>query len=139
MREAQKEGGLAYELEALETGQRMALRASDWEILLGLAHRHGWRPSAGLDSYLGGGRRVITVSEARDLAEALAVPLADLPPERRQELRAAEGDPDGPPLLGTFPSKPEAKYEGYFAWQRRWILAEVVVLCRRGAVEVRPM
>lgn len=127
---------MAYELEALETGQRMALRASDWETLLGLAHRHGWRPSAGLDSYLG--RRVITASEARDLAEALDGPLADLPPERRQELRAAEGAPSVP-VVGTFPSRPEANYEGYFAWQRRWILVEVVVLCRRGAVEVRPM
>ena len=138
MREARKEGGLAYELEALETGQRMALRASDWELLLGLAHRHGWRPSAGLDSYLGGGRRVITASDAQDLAEALDGPLADLPPERRQELRTAEGVPGGP-IVGTSPSRPEADYEGHFAWQRRWILAEVVVLCRRGAVEVRPM
>ena len=138
MREARKEGGLAYELEALETGQRMAMRTSDWEILLGLAHRHGWRPSAGLDSYLGGGRRVITASEARDLAEVLAVPLADLPPERRQELRAAEGAPGGP-VVGTSQLRPEADYEGHFAWQRRWILAEVVVLCRRGTVEVRPM
>ena len=138
MREARKEGGLAYELEALETGQRMALHASDWETLLGLAHRHGWRPSAGLDSYLGGGRRVIDASETRTLAEALAGPLADLSPERRQELRAAEGAPGGP-VVGTSPSWPDPDYEGHFAWQRRWILVEVVVLCRRGAVEVRPM
>jgi hypothetical protein len=138
VREARKEGELAYELEALETGQRMALRASDWEILLGLAYRHGWRPSAGLDSYLGGGRRVIAASEARALAEALAGPLADLPPERRQELRAAEGAPGGP-IVGASPSRPEADYEGHFAWQRRWILAEVIMFCRRGAMEVRPM
>ena len=138
MREARKEDGLAYELEALETGQRMALRASDWEALLGLAHRYGWRPSAELDSYLGGGKRVIAGSEAWALAEALAGPLADLPPERRQELRAAEGAPGGM-VVGTSASRPDADYEGHFAWQRRWILAEVVVLCRRGAVEVRPM
>jgi len=138
VRDARKEGDLAYELEALETGQRMALRASDWEILLGLAHRYGWRPSAGLDSYLGGGRRVIALSEARALAEALARLLGDLPPERRQELRAAEGAPGGTVVRGT-PSRPDAGYEGHFAWQRRWIVAEVVVLCRRGAVEVRPM
>ncbi len=129
---------MAHELEALETGQRMALRASDWEILLGLARRHGWRPSAGLDSYLGGGRRVISASEARDLAKALDGPLADLPSARRQELRATEGAPGGP-VVGTSPARREADYEGHFAWQRRWILAEVVVLCRRGAVEVRPM
>jgi hypothetical protein len=114
----------------------MAVRASDWETLLGLAHRHGWRPSAGLASYLGGGGRVIAASEAHALAEALAGPLADLPPERRQELRVAEGAPGGP-VVGPFLSRPDADYEGHFAWQRRWILAEVVVLCRRGAVEVR--
>ena len=138
MREARKEDRLAYELEALETGQRMALRTSDWEALLGLAQRQGWRPSAELDSYLSGGKRVIAASEAQALADALAGPLADLPPERRQELRTADGIL-GDPVVGTSASRQDADYEGHFAWQRRWILAEVVVLCRRGAMEVRPM
>ena len=79
MREVRKKGGLAYELEALETGQRMALRASDWEILLGLARRHGWRASAGVVRYLGGGRRASSASEARDLANGVDGPLAELP------------------------------------------------------------
>jgi hypothetical protein len=117
--------GSAYELEVLETGQRLALHASDWENLLGLARRHGWRPSAGLDLYLG--RRVIAPPEARALAGALEGPLADLPPERRREPQ-----PAGAPLSG-------AGHEAYFAWQRYWIVREVVWLCRRGAVEVRPM
>jgi len=120
-----KEGELAYELEALETGQRMALHASEWENLLGLARRHGWQPSAGLDLYLG--RRVIAPSEAQALAGALEGPLADLQPERRRELR-----PTGVPLSG-------ADHKTYFAWQRHWIVREVVWLCRQGAVEVRPM
>jgi hypothetical protein len=119
--------GSAYELEALETGQRLALHASDWENLLGLARRHGWRPSAGLDLYLG--RRVIDPPEARALAGALEGPLADLPPERRREPR-----PAGAPLSG-----PDADHKAYFAWQRHRIVREVVRLCRRGAVEVRPM
>lgn len=50
----QEEGDLARELEALETGQRLGMHDSDWESLVGLAHRHGWRPSAGSDHYLRG-------------------------------------------------------------------------------------
>jgi hypothetical protein len=127
--------GSAYELEALETGQRLALHASDWENLLGLARRHGWRPSAELDLYLG--RRVIAPSEAQALAGALEGPLADLQPERRRELRPTGGAPDrglaaGVPLSG-------ADHKAYFAWQRHWIVREVVWLCRQGTVEVRPM
>jgi hypothetical protein len=133
-----EEGGLAYEVEALETGQRLALRASDWANLLGLARRHGWRPSAGLHRRLrGGGRIVIPPPEARALAGALEGTLGDLPAERREELRpgsAPSGFADGAALSG-----PGADYEGHFAWQRRWIVEEVARLCRRGAVEVRPM
>ena len=129
--------GLAYEMESLETGQRLALHASDWENLLGLARRHGWRPSAGLDLYLG--RRVIAPSEARALAGALEGPLAGLPPERRQEPRPTIGTPDWGPAAGEPLLVPRADHKTYFAWQRRWILREVVWLCRRGAVEVRPM
>lgn len=129
---------MAYELEALETGQRLALHASDWENLLGLAHRHGWRPSGGLDRYRGGGRWVIAPSEARALAKVLEGLLGPLPPERRQELRAAESATGGL-VGGASPPRPEADYEGYFAWQRRWIVDEVGRLCRRGAVEIRPM
>jgi hypothetical protein len=129
--------GSAYELEALETGQRLALRASDWENLLGLARRHGWRPSAGLGHYLG--RRVIPPPEARALAGALEGPLADLPPERRREPRPAGGAPDRGPAAGASLLGPGADHKAYFAWQRRWIVREVVWLCRRGAVEVRPM
>lgn len=126
---------MAYEVEALQTGQRLALRVTDWENLLGLAHRHGWRPSGGLDHYLGGGRRfVIDPSETRALARALEGPLSDLPPERRQELRPAGGTSGGTPRSGR-----EADYEDYFAWQRRWIIEEVIRLCRVGAVEIRPM
>jgi hypothetical protein len=125
----------AYELETLETGQRLALHASDWENLLGLARRHGWRPSAGLDLYLG--RRVIAPPEARALAGALEGTLADLPPERRREPRAAGGAPDRGPTAGAPLSG--AGHEAYFAWQRHWIVREVVWLCRRGAMEVRPM
>ncbi len=130
---------MAYELESLETGQRLALHASDWEYLLGLAHRHGWRPSAGLDRYLGRGKRLISPSEARALAGALEGPLGDLPPERRQELRPNEVIPGQGPVVGVSLPGPGVDYEGHFAWQRRWIVEEVVRLCRRGAVEVRPM
>ena len=130
--------GLAYEMESLETGQRMALHAPDWENLLGLARRHGWRPSAGLDLYLG--RRVIAPSEARALAGALEGPLSGLPPERRREPRPAMGAPDGGPAAVAVPLPGwGSDHKTYFAWQRRWILREVVRLCRRGAVEVRPM
>ena len=94
--------------------------------------------SAGLDYYLGGGRRVIAPSEARALAGALEGSLRNLPPERRQKLRPAESATGG--LVGVVPlSGPDADHEGYFAWQRRWRLEEVVRLWRRGAVEIRPM
>jgi hypothetical protein len=66
-----EEDGLAYEIEALQTGWRLGLHASDWENLLGLAHRYGWRPSAGLDHYLQGDRQIVPPSEARALARVL--------------------------------------------------------------------
>ena len=66
--------------------------------------------------------------------------MGDLPPERRQEPRPAEVIPgqEGP-VVGASPSGPVADHGGHFAWERRWIVREVVRLCRRGAVEVRPM
>jgi hypothetical protein len=48
----QEEGGLARELEALQTGWRLGMHDLDWESLLGLAHRYGWKPSEGSDHYL---------------------------------------------------------------------------------------
>ena len=130
---------MAYELELIETGQRMALHTQDWEKLLGLARRHGWRPSMDRNRDPGGDKWVIGPSEARDLARALEKPLADLPPERRQELRPAGGASDG--FFSVAPrSDPEGDHEGhYFAWHRRWIVDEVVRLCRQGAVEIRSM
>jgi hypothetical protein len=53
-----KENRLAYEIDALEAGWQLDLHACDWENLLGLAHRYGWRPSAGLDHYLRGALRL---------------------------------------------------------------------------------
>jgi hypothetical protein len=44
-----EEDGLAYEVEALETGWRTGLPASDCDNrhnLMGLSDRHGWRPEA---------------------------------------------------------------------------------------------
>jgi hypothetical protein len=41
-----EEDGLAYEVEALETGWRMGLPASDCDNLMGLSNRYGWRPEA---------------------------------------------------------------------------------------------
>lgn len=133
---ARKEDGLAYELEALETGRRLGLHASDWDNLVGLAHRYGWRPEAGLDRYLRGGRRTVPSSDARALAEALEGALRDLPPERRKELRSYVGESGGGPPR---PGAPDADHVGYFSWQRRWIVEEAIGLCRLGAVEVRPM
>jgi hypothetical protein len=132
-----REEGLTYEIEALETGWRLGLHASDWEKLLGLAARYGWRPSAGLDHYLSGGRQIVPPSDARAFARVLEWVLKDLPPERRKEIR-----PDG--ALGGFVNEvprpgPDADYERYFAWQRRWIVEEVARFCRQGAVEIRPM
>jgi len=34
---------------------------------------------------------------------------------------------------------PDADYEGYFSWGRRWIVEEVMRLCQHGAVETRPI
>jgi len=63
---------LAQELEALETGRRLGMHDSDWESLVGLAHRYGWRPSEGSEHYLPRQeRRVVCISEARALAGAL--------------------------------------------------------------------
>jgi len=137
--EEEEEGGLACELEALQTGWRLGMHDLDWESLLGLAHRYGWKPSEGLDHYLREGRRVVPPSEARSLAVALEEALPDLPPERRREFRPIVG------ALGGFidetsrPAGRGADYERYFSWERRWIVEEVARLCQQGAVEVRPI
>ena len=133
-----EEGGLARELEALETGRRLGMHDSDWASLVGLAHRYGWRPSEGADHYLLlEGRGVVSPSEARALAGALEA-LLDLPPERRRWFRPTVG------ALGGFideTSRPGrgADYERYFSWGRRWIVEEVARLCRQGAVEIPPI
>jgi hypothetical protein len=132
-----EEAGLAYEIEALQTGWRLGLHASDWENLLGLAHRYGWRPSAGLDHYLQGDRQIVPPSEARTLARVLDGALRDLPPERRKELRFA--DVLGGLVYEVPPPGPDADYERYFSWGRRWIVEEVLRFCQQGAVEIRPM
>src|ERR671911_2223273 len=129
----QREGGLACELEALETGWRLGIHDLDWESLLGLAHRYGWKPSEGLDHYLREGRRVVSPSEARALAGALEEALPHLPPERRIEFRPIVG------ALGGFVEETPraatgADYERYFFWGRRWIVEEVARLCREGSV-----
>jgi hypothetical protein len=132
----QREGGLACELEALQTGWRLGMHDSDWESLLGLAHRYGWKPSEGLDHYLREGRRVVPPSEARALAVALEGALRYLPRERRRVFR-----PDVS-ALGSLVSErsrpgPGTDYERYFSWGRRWIVEEVTRLGQRGALEVR--
>jgi hypothetical protein len=135
----EEEGGLARELKALRTGWRLGMHDSDWENLLGLAHRYGWRPSEGADHYLlFEGRGVVSPSEARALAGALEEALLDLPPERRRWFRPTVG------ALGSFideTSRPGrgADYERYFSWGRRWMVEEVARLCRQGAVEIRPI
>jgi hypothetical protein len=127
---------LACELEALETGWRLGMHDSDWESLLGLAHRYGWKPSEGLDHYLREGRRVVPPSEARALAVALERALRDLPRERRTVFRPDVGG------LGSFVGErsrlgPGTDYERYFSWGRRWIVEEVTRLGQQGALEVR--
>jgi hypothetical protein len=128
---------LAYELEALATGWRLGLHTSDWRNLVALAYRYGWEPTGGLDHYLHERKQVVRAHEARALADALKRALEDIPPERRKELRP-------PPLPGGFAAEamrfgldPDPKT--YFAWKRRWIVEEVIRLCRGGAVEFRPM
>ena len=128
---------LAYEVEALATGWRLALHTADWENLVGLAHRYGWRPKAGLDQYLPERKQVVPAPDTRALAEALLRALEDLPPERRKEFRPAG-------TAGSFAAEvrrfgPEPDPTDYFAWERRWIVEEVVRLCGRGTMEIRPM
>jgi hypothetical protein len=135
----QEEGGLARELEALETGRRLGMHDSDWESLVGLAHRYGWRPSEGSEHYRPReGRRVVAPSEARALAGALEEALPHLPRERRREFRPIVG------ALGGFLDETSragtgTDYERYFFWGRRWIVTEVARLCQEGAVEIRPI
>jgi hypothetical protein len=132
---------LARELEALQTGRRLGMHDLDWESLLGLAQRYGWRPSEGSEHYLLllEGRGIVSPSEARALAGALEEALPDLPPERRRWFRPGVG------ALGGFIDETSraagrgADYERYFWWGRRWIVEEVVRLCRQGAVEIRPI
>jgi hypothetical protein len=62
---------LAYEVEALATGWRLGLHTSDWRNLVALAHRYGWKPTAGLDRYLHERKQVVPAYDARALAEAL--------------------------------------------------------------------
>ena len=127
---------MACEIEALETGWRLGMHDSDWESLLGLAHRYGWKPSEGLDHYLREGRRVVSPSEARALAVALERALPYLPPECRRVFRPDVG------ALGSFVgqrsrSGPGTDYGRYFSWGRRWIVEEVTRFGQRGALEVR--
>src|SRR5919112_193011 len=84
---------LARELEALQRGWRLGMHDLDWESLLGLAQRYGWRPSEGSEHYLLllEGRGVVCPSEARALAGALEEALPDLPPERRRWFRPTVG------------------------------------------------
>jgi hypothetical protein len=133
-----EENGLAYEIEALQTGWRLGLHTSEWENLLGLAHRYGWRPSRGLGPLPAGGRQIVPPAEARALARVLDGALRDLhKPERRKEFRLVE-------ILGgsvyEVPSpETDADYERYFAWQRRWIVEEVLRFCQQGALQIRPI
>ena len=90
-----------------------------------------------MDHYLSGGKQIVPPSDARALARVLEGVLNGLPLERRKEVR-----PDG--AFGGFVNEaprpgPDADYERYFAWQRRWIVEEVARFCRQGAVEIRPM
>jgi hypothetical protein len=128
---------LAYEVEALATGWRLGIHTSDWRNLVVLAHRYGWKPTAGVDRYLNEGKQVIPASEARALAAALRRALGDLPPERRIELRP-------PTVPRSFAAEamrfaPDPDPNIYFARERRWIVEEVIRLCGRGAVQIRPM
>jgi hypothetical protein len=129
--------GLAYEVEALATGRRLGLHASDWRTLVALAHRYGWKPTAGLDRYIHAHKQVVPAHEARALAEALKKALGDLPPERRKELRPL-GTAGG--FAGeTMRFGPEPDPKVYFSWKRRWIVEEVIRLCGQGELEFRPM
>jgi hypothetical protein len=136
----QREGGLACEIKALETGWRLGMHDSDWESLLGLAHRYGWKPSEGLDHLLlREGRRVVPPSEARALAVALERALPDLPPERRRWFRPTVGALGGFIDEASRPAGRGGDSERYFSWGRRWIAEEVARFCREGAVEIRPI
>jgi hypothetical protein len=128
---------LAYEVEALATGWRLGLHTSEWRNLVALAHRYEWKPTAGADHFLREAKQVVPASEARALAAALRRALRDLPPERRKLLRP-------PAVPGRFSVEvkdiaPEPDLKNYFAWERRWIVEEVIRLCGRGAVQVRPI
>ena len=138
MRDRMRGSLAAYELEDLETGKRMALRASDWATLLGLAHQYEWRPTAGLDHHLHKkSTRVVPSPDARALAEALKKALKDLPRERRREFRTTGGFDSL--AAGTMRSELNADPKDYFAWRRRWIVEEVIRICERGALKLRPM
>ena len=130
---------MARELEALETGRRLGMHDSDWESLVGLARRYGWRSSEDSEHYLPReGRRLVSPSEARALAGALEEALPHLPRERRIEFRPIVGAQGGF-VAETSQAATGADYERYFSWGRRWIVAEVARLCREGAVEIRPI
>jgi hypothetical protein len=82
-------------------------------------------------------QEVVPAYDARALAEALKRTLGDLPPERRKELRppALPGGSAAEAIRLGSDSDPK----NYFAWDRRWIVEEVIRLCGQGAVEVRSM
>jgi hypothetical protein len=128
---------VAYEVEALATGQRLGLHTSDWRNLVALAHQYGWKPVEGLGRYLHEGKQVVPAYDARALAEALKKALVDLPPERRKEFRPPSTVSGFAAETMRFGADPDPK--DYFSWKRRWIVEEVIRLCGRGAVEFRPM
>jgi hypothetical protein len=128
---------LAYEVEALATGRRLALHTSEWRNLVALARRYGWKPPAGLDRHLHERKQVVPDYESRALAEALKKALGDLPPERRKELRPPSAAVGFDAEAMRF--RPDPNPKDYLSWERRWIVEEVARLCGLGAVEIRPM
>ncbi|MCA1716232.1 MAG: hypothetical protein LC781_04990 [Actinobacteria bacterium] len=126
---------MAYELTNTTTGKGIRMLHREWELLLDLAERYGWRPAKGRD-YARGGR--FFHMDAVGMSAALARALPDIPlfyidgltEEERsraaplRELEASPGYEQGDPLV-------------YFSGPGR-VTLEHFIRIASGPFEVRP-
>ena len=123
-----------FQVEARSTHELMDVPLRDWNNLIGLAHRYGWQPIAGLDYYLRRPPEVIPESDSRAIAEALERAIPDLPDEEW-----TGGSIAGTPSMVTHdpvPYGPDPDPQSYFGGERRRIVEEFVALCQRGDLQV---
>jgi hypothetical protein len=126
---------MAYDLRNTTTGEDMRMLHMEWELLLVLAERYGWRPAKGRN-YVRGGR--FFHMDAVNMSAALSRALLEIPHSyadgytEEERLRAA-------PLgeLRDHPSVEQSDPLIYFSGPGRDMLERFIRIAS-GPFEVRP-